>query len=199
MSNLSVFGFDEISEGLGLGFVVVKTIVMSIMAVAVVVSMRIFRWANIFHLQHVSALWAALNRTIFRHLYSFLLENSPIQYKKLSVETYSEPNCNVGISGIASATSILLFTGRLDNDRVIERAYSISSAIAVSKSCGRISYDLSRTFARSVQRLHIEDINALHFPQDFQSLQTRRLLKIGGDSPYCRARTDEVCLALDLC
>jgi hypothetical protein len=64
---LSVFGFDEISEALGL-FIVVQSVTVSIVAVSMIMGMRIFRRANILHLQHITALRAALNRAVFRHL-----------------------------------------------------------------------------------------------------------------------------------
>ena len=67
MPNLSVFGFDEISETLGL-FEVVHPFAMGIMSVAVIVGMGILRWANVLHLQDIATLRAAFNRAIFRHL-----------------------------------------------------------------------------------------------------------------------------------
>jgi hypothetical protein len=37
--------------------------------------------------------------------------------------TYSEPNGDMGISGVAGTTSILLIPSRLDDNGVLERAW----------------------------------------------------------------------------
>ena len=55
-----------------------------------------------------------------------------------------------------------------------------------------------RTCSIGRKRLHVEDINPLHLPQDLQTLQARGLLEICGDCARFRARTDEVCLFMDL-
>ena len=55
------------------------------------------------------------------------------------------------------------------------------------------------TFARSVQRLHIEDIHALHLPQDLQALQARRLLDIRGHGADRAAGGQEVAFRLHVC
>ncbi len=59
--------------------------------------------------------------------------------------------------------------------------------------------DASRTFAGSIQRLHVEDVNALHLAQDLQPLQPGRLLEVGRHGADGGARSDEVLLVLDLC
>jgi hypothetical protein len=56
-----------------------------------------------------------------------------------------------------------------------------------------------RTFARSIQWLHIKNINALHLPQNLESLQSGRLLQVRGHRCDCCSGTDEVCLILDFC
>lgn len=56
-----------------------------------------------------------------------------------------------------------------------------------------------RTKSTRIQRLHVEHIDALHLPQDLESLETGRLFKIGGDGAGRGARGEEVLLAFDLC
>jgi len=70
-----------------------------------------------------------------------------------------------------------------------------------TSTCGLIlnSRDGSRTFAGSVQWLHIENVNALHLPQNFESLQTSRLLQVRGNRANCCSGANEVRLVLDLC
>lgn len=74
------------------------------------------------------------------------------------------------IRGVASATSILLIAGRLDHNRIVERAcmFPSTSGLAFCKrNLDRLWPDLLHTFAGSIQWLHIEDINTLHLPQNF--------------------------------
>jgi hypothetical protein len=66
IANLSVFGTNEISEGLWL-FEVVVFVSVCIMTV-VIVSMGIFCWANIVHLQDVATFRASFDRAIAGHL-----------------------------------------------------------------------------------------------------------------------------------
>lgn len=39
----------------------------------------------------------------------------------------------------------------------------------------------SYTFTTSVQRFHVEDVNALHFAEDFEALEAGGLVEVGGD------------------
>lgn len=55
------------------------------------------------------------------------------------------------------------------------------------------------TFARSVQWLHVEDINSLHLSQNFQTLETGGLVEIGGDGTGLTTGWHQVVHALDLC
>ena len=57
----------------------------------------------------------------------------------------------------------------------------------------------TRTHPRRIQRPHIKHINPLHLPQNLQSLQPRRLLKIGRDSTWQRTGGDEVFGRFDFC
>lgn len=55
------------------------------------------------------------------------------------------------------------------------------------------------TFTARIQRPHVEDIHALHLSEDFQSLETSRLLEIGGNGTGLGARWEKVVLGLDAC
>ena len=55
------------------------------------------------------------------------------------------------------------------------------------------------TFSGSIQRLHIKNIDSLHLSQDFKSLETGRLVKVGGDGSGDCTGTDEIGFALDFC
>jgi hypothetical protein len=100
--------------------------------VVVVVGVGILLRTDVLHLQDVTTLWAALNWAVARHLY-FRLNSLHMVEKSITERTYSEPDGNVGISGVASAASVLFFAERLDDNRVIERACISSSAIDLHK------------------------------------------------------------------
>jgi len=56
----------------------------------------------------------------------------------------------------------------------------------------------SRTDTASVQRPHVEDVDALHLAENFQTLQTGSLLKVGRDGTGGTTRREKVVLILDL-
>jgi hypothetical protein len=58
---------------------------------------------------------------------------------------------------------------------------------------------LQRTETAGVERPHVEDVDALHLSEDFETLQTGGLLGIGGDGTGLRTRWQQVLLCLDLC
>jgi len=58
---------------------------------------------------------------------------------------------------------------------------------------------VSHTHTAGIQRPHVEDIYTLHLAHDLQTLQTSRLLEIGGDGARCGAWREEVVLVFDLC
>lgn len=76
----------------------------------------------------------------------------------------------------ASATCELLGAGRSDQNGV-----------------------LHSSLTAGIERAHIEDIDTLHLSQDFQSLQTGGLFKIGGNGTRLGTRAEQVVLRLDLC
>merc|ERR1712230_217536 len=75
----------------------------------------------------------------------------------------------------ASAANVLLVTERTHDNRVVEG-----------------------TDTASVQRPHVEDVDALHLAENFQTLQTGSLLKVGRDGTGGTTRREKVVLILDL-
>ena len=75
---------------------------MAVVVTVIVVAVAIILWANVLHLVHASALWAALNG---------------------SIAGCCEPDDNVGVYWISGAAEILLVTEGLDGDGVFERAW----------------------------------------------------------------------------
>lgn len=90
--------------------------------------------------------------------------------------TYAEPGDYVRIGRGSSAASILLVAGRSDHDWVLHG----------SRAAG-------------IKRAHVENVNTLHFTEDFQTLQTSSLLEIGRNGTGARARAEKVFLTLDIC
>jgi hypothetical protein len=82
---------------------------------------------------------------------------------------------NVGVGRRAGAAGILLVTSGADDDGVVEGAP-----------------------ARSIKRPHIEDIDALHLSEYFETLDTGSLLEVGGDGAGRSTRANKVIDALDV-
>lgn len=55
------------------------------------------------------------------------------------------------------------------------------------------------TSPRRIERLHVEDVDALHLAQDLEALEARGLLEVGWDGAGRRAGREEVCFRFDLC
>lgn len=55
------------------------------------------------------------------------------------------------------------------------------------------------TFPTSIQRFHVEDVNALHFTEDFETLETGGLVEVGGDGTGLGSGGEEVFFCLDVC
>lgn len=53
--------------------------------------------------------------------------------------------------------------------------------------------------ARGVERLHVEDVDALHLAQDLEAVETGRLVEVGRDRASGGAWGKEVGFGLDLC
>jgi hypothetical protein len=100
----------------------------------------------------------------------------PNHFISMPQKTYAKPVDDVGVSRVAGATSELLVAGRSDGDGVLH----------CSQTAG-------------VKRAHVEDIDALHLSEDFETLQTGGLLEVGRDGAGSGARAEKVVLGLDLC
>jgi hypothetical protein len=55
------------------------------------------------------------------------------------------------------------------------------------------------TLAGGIEGAHVEDVNALHLSDEFQTLETSGLVKIAGNGTGLTTRGDKVILSLDLC
>lgn len=183
-------------------------VLTAVVAVAVVVVVVVGSLgADVFHLEAVAALGAALERALAGHL--FLRINT--HPRRNSSNTYREPDDGVGVGRETGAAGVLLVTERTDNDRVVDRAWTMASTFSpcdwqfdiTERQCSSRSKFPSNcrslTQARSVQRLHVENIDTLDLSENLKTLKTGRLLKVGGDGAGGRARGQEVCLGVDLC
>lgn len=135
--------------------------------------------------------------------------------------SYGQPVDLVGVCGETGATSVLLITSAVDddgvlecacinppissanvsvfqsNDHVIPRQYSvIQSGIAVGGTLREMSR--CHTLAGGIKGTHVEDVNALHLSDEFQTLETGGLLEIGGNGTGLGTGSKEVVLDLDL-
>lgn len=119
--------------------------------------------------------------------------------------TYGQPDGDVRVGRGAGAASVLLLAEGLDHDGVGDGSYfplafpfPFPHLEYVSKivCAGRIP---SLTGTAGIQRPHVEDINPLHFPQNLNTLETSRLLEIGGDGTGLGTLGEEIILILDLC
>jgi hypothetical protein len=78
---------------------------------------------------------------------------------------------------------------------------AISPVFRHSFSALRISarkFGSVHTLAGGIKGTHVEDVNALHLSDEFQTLETGGLLEIGGDCTGLSTRGEEVVLDLDL-
>lgn len=167
---VAVLGLDEVGKGLGLGNL------LGVVSVAVVVAVVL--GSNVFHLVDAAALRASLQRTLLGKLRIVTSTVSIFRAEPICVMqflTYAEPDNDVGVGGIASATSKLLIAGGAHQDGA-----------------------LHGSFAAGVEGSHVENVNALHLSEDFQTLKTGGLLEIGRDGARLATRSDEVVLGLYL-
>lgn len=54
------------------------------------------------------------------------------------------------------------------------------------------------TFAGGIEGTHVEDVNALHLSDEFQTLETGGLVEIGGNGTGLSTGSEEIILNLDL-
>lgn len=114
----------------------------------------------------------------------------------------------MGVGWRTSASSVLLITERSDHDWVghgsyihqqLYPRYSRTDVIeAISQTSVANSWCIY-TGAGSIQWLHVENINAIHLSEDFQTLKTGGLLEIGWNGANWGSWWTKVGLGLDLC
>ena len=114
----------------------------------------------------------------------------------------------MGVCGETSATSVLLITGTVDNDGVVDGSYVTltlatgsrsSIASAIPNSADGISNQGEHTLAGGVQGTHVENVDALHLSDELQTLETGGLDEVGRDGTGLGTGGEKVILALDLC
>lgn len=92
------------------------------------------------------------------------------------LSTYAEPGHDVGIGRVAGAAEVLLFTSRADTDGILHRALTAG-----------------------IKWSHVEDVDTLHLSEDFETLETSRLLEVGRDGAGLGTRCKQVFVSLYLC
>lgn len=114
---------------------------------------------------------AALRRAHIFHLINTAALRAPLNR---AIPARREPDDHVAVGRAAGAAQVLLVAEGLDDDGVVEGALT-----------------------RGVQRLHVEDVDALHFAKDFEALETGGLFEVGGDCAGFGAGGEEVVLGGD--
>src|SRR5690242_2107566 len=105
---------------------------------------------------------------------------------------YGDPQDAVRVDGVAGATNVLLVTGRVDDNGVLRGACVHQRPSAPVSSVWR------RTETAGVEGPHVEDVDALHLSENLKTLETGRLLGVGGDGSGLRTLGDKVVHGLDL-
>lgn len=80
------------------------------------------------------------------------------------------------VGRVAGAAEVLLLAGGADRDGVLHRA-----------------------LAAGIEGAHVENVDTLHLSEDFETLETSRLLEVGRDGAGLGTRSQQVVLSLDLC
>jgi hypothetical protein len=93
-----------------------------------------------------------------------------------TITRYRQPDDLVRVCGVSSATGVLLVTSALDNDGIVKGSLS-----------------------GSIEGSHVEDVNALHLSDKFQTLKTGGLLDVRRDGAGLSTRSNEVLFTLDIC
>ena len=138
---------------------------MSVMTVAsvLVVVARVLG-PDVFELVHAAALRAALDGSVARR---------------------GQPDDDVGVGGRAGAAEVLLVAIGLDDDWVREGScFGSNLATWHVKGTGNgwvLREAWSRTPPAGIQWPHVEDVDALHLSENFETLETGRLLEVVGD------------------
>jgi hypothetical protein len=119
------------------------------------------------------------------------------QCLKKCIIPYSKPVDMVGVRRVTGATSVLFVTGTVNDDWVVEGSYRLRSQVKHFPSHNSNERD-KHTLSGSIKGPHIENVNALHLSDKFETLKTSSLLEIGGNGTRLGTRGDQILLGLDL-
>lgn len=120
------------------------------------------------------------------------------------VASEGDPENVVRVGREASASDVLLVTGRVDGNRVLHStckpsaSHNIRPCICANGLFLPLAILASRTETAGVQWPHVEDIDALHLSEDFQTLQTGGLFGVGRNGTGLRTGGKQVSLARNL-
>lgn len=134
--------------------------------------------ADVVHLVDAAALGAALKRALLGKLADKGVNMAKliIRYRQQRGITYAEPGDDVRVGRVAGATDVLLLTSGADRDGAVHRS-----------------------LAAGIEGTHVEDVDTLHLSENFETLETGGLLKIGRDGAGLGTRAEEIVLTLDFC
>ena len=158
--------------------------------------MRVLLRADVVQLDDVAALEAALNGALTGDLGSnqyAILRTMP----KKCIIPYSKPVDMVGVRRVTGATSVLFVTGTVNDNWVVEGSYRLRSQVKHFPSNISNEWD-KHTLSGSIKGPHIENVNALHLSDKFETLKTGSLLDIGGNGTRLGTRGNQILLGLDL-
>lgn len=142
--------------------------VVAVVAVSVVALLG----TDVVHLVDGAAFGAALNGAVARH---------------------GQPVDDVRVGGGAGATDVLLVTERADDNGVLHGSCGGGGLTGLGSGVmGR------RTMSARVEGLHVEDVDALHLSEDFETLETGGLVNVGGNGTGLGTLAHEVGLGRDL-
>jgi hypothetical protein len=134
---------------------------------------------NVVHLVDGAALGAALDRAVARH---------------------GQPSNDVRVGRAAGATDVLLVTERANDNGLLHGACSEHKKSISWRGHGGVMYGvvILRTRSACVEGLHVEDVDALHLSEDFETLETGGLVDVGGDGTGLGTSGHKVMLVYDL-
>lgn len=101
------------------------------------------------------------------------------------------------VGGVTGATGELFNASGADKDGVGNSSFSFYQLFP-SYVPSNLEY-LNLTEARSIKRAHVEDVDTLHLSENFETLETGRLLEVGRDLTGEGTRTEEIGRGLHLC
>jgi len=192
---VEVFRLDEVGHVLWLGWRGAVVIV----AVSVVVRVRVVRRANVVHLVGGTALHAAGLGLVAGELgnVSKDCDSEGRGGRTVIQRTLCESAGKPVQPQYCSLPAELTMIGSSGVPIIHQPSFPPSHQLFSRRSCS-IGFLLKRTEAASIQRLHVEDVNALHLSQDFETLQTGSLFEVGRHGTGLRTRRQKISLSLDL-